>query len=451
METEVKIDTWRIFLPEVIEMLQQDPREIPEALEDLHPADVGELMDNLPVELIPRFLDAFPIEKAADFFEYTSEPVRVQVIPLMDLATAAALLDAMEPDEQAAIVSQLPEELQQSLLRRFTPAKQEEARQILQYAENTAGRMMTTEYISVPPETLVRNAIQAVRIGLPTRESYHNVYVADGDRLLGVLSIRDLLIADENILVDKVLERQVISVPPELDQEQVAKLISRYDLLSIPVVDGEGRMLGVVTVDDVIDVLVEEGTEDIQKLGAVEPLEYPYFQTGFWTIFRKRIFWLVLLFCTQFFTGSAMRHYSSTLENALSLVFFIPLIISSGGNAGSQSCTIITRGLATGDISLGQTPLVSWREATMGLVMGLVLGIIGIGRALLWDSGPNIAMVVGLSLMCVVIAGTAIGAILPMVLKKMGFDPAISSSPFIASFVDVCGILIYFNIAKWIL
>jgi magnesium transporter len=451
MQAEMKMGTWRIFLPEVIEMLQEDPREIPEALEDLHPADVGELMDNLPLELIPRFLDAFPTEQAADFFEYTSEAVRIQVIPLMDLASAAALLDAMEPDEQAAIVAQLPEDLQQSLIKRFTPAKQEEARQILQYADNTAGRIMTTEYISVPPGTLVRNAIQAVRIGLPTRESYHNVYVVDGSRLLGVLSIRDLLIADENILVDKVLERQVISVLPEIDQEQVAKMISRYDLLSIPVVNGEGKMLGVVTVDDVIDVLVEEGTEDIQKLGAVEPLEYPYFQTGFWTIFRKRIFWLILLFCTQFFTGTAMRHYSSTLENALSLVFFIPLIISSGGNAGSQSCTIITRGLATGDITLRHTPLISWREATMGFVMGLVLGVIGIGRALLWDSGPNIAMVVGLSLMCVVIAGTAIGAILPMGLKKMGFDPAISSSPFIASFVDVCGIMIYFNIARWLL
>ncbi|MCI0444927.1 CBS domain-containing protein, partial [bacterium] len=302
MQTEIKLDTWRIFLPEIIEMLQEDPREIPEALEDLHPADVGELMDNLPLELIPRFLDAFPTAQAADFFEYTSEAVRIQVIPLMDLASAAALLDAMEPDEQAAIVAQLPEDLQQSLIKRFTPAKQEEARQILQYADNTAGRIMTTEYISVPPGTLVRNAIQAVRIGLPTRESYHNVYVVDGNRLLGVLSIRDLLIADENILVDKVLERQVISALPETDQEQVAKMISRYDLLSLPVVNGEGKMLGVVTVDDVIDVLVEEGTEDIQKLGAVEPLEYPYFQTGFWTIFRKRIFWLILLFCTQFFT-----------------------------------------------------------------------------------------------------------------------------------------------------
>ena len=371
METEAKMDTLRFFLPEVIEMLQQDPREIPEALGDLHPADVGELINNLPVELIPRFLSAFPVELGADFLEYTSEPVRVEVIPLMDLATAGALLDAMEPDEQAKLVAQLPDELQQNLLRRLTPANQAEARQILQYAENTAGRIMTTEYIAVRPGNFVRDALQAVRVGLPTRESYNNVYIVDGIKLLGVLSIRDLLLADERVCVDTILTRQVISVLPEVDQEHVAKMISRYDLLSIPVVDAEGRMLGVVTVDDVIDVLVEEGTEDFQKLGAVQPFEYPYFQTGFWTIFRKRIFWLVLLFCTQFFTGTAMRHYSLSLENALSLVFFIPLIISSGGNAGSQSCTIITRGLATGDISIRQTPLVSFREATMGFVMGL--------------------------------------------------------------------------------
>ena len=237
METEVKMNTWRFFLPEVCEMLQEDPRKIPEALEDLHPADVGELINNLPIELIPRFLDAFPIERSADFFEYTSEPVRLQVIPLMDLATAGALLDAMEPDEQASIVSQLPEELQQNLLRRLTPANQAEARQILQYAENTAGRMMTTEYISVKPGSLVRDALQAVRIGLPTRESYNNVYVVEGSKILGVLSIRDLLLADEHVFVDKILVRQVISVLPELDQEQVARMISRYDLLSIPVVD----------------------------------------------------------------------------------------------------------------------------------------------------------------------------------------------------------------------
>ena len=276
METEItKLDTSRFLLPEVIELLQEDPSQIPEALSDLHPADVGEIINNLPVELVPRLLDAFPLEKAADFFEYTSEPVRLKVLTMMDLRKAAALLDHMEPDEQANLVSQLPEDLQQELLKRLTPQNQEEARQILQYPENTAGRIMTTEYIAVGSRKSVRDAIEAVKVGLPTRETYHNVYVIDSGILHGVLSIRELLLANEADPVGSIMNRQVISVQPEMDQEQVARLISKYDLLSMPVVDSSGKMIGVVTVDDIIDVLIEEDTEDVQKLGVLSLLNTP--------------------------------------------------------------------------------------------------------------------------------------------------------------------------------
>ncbi len=447
METTEKIDM-RFLLPEIIEMLQEDPREIPEALSDLHPADVGEIIDNLPEEMIPRFLDAFPIDQAADFFEYTSEPIRLAVIPLMDFATAAQLLDHMEPDEQADLIAQLPEELRENLLKRLTPANQEEALQILQYPENTAGRIMTTEYISLNPKNTVRDAIRNVKEGLPTRERYWHVYVLDrGNIVRGVLSLRELLLADENRPLGEIMNDQVISVDPMTDQEQVARLISKYDLLSIPVV-ADGKMLGVVTVDDVIDVLMEEQTEDVQRSGAVEPFEYPYFQTGFWTIIRKRATWLVLLFVSEFFTGNALRHYNSVLEHALTLVFFVPLIISSGGNSGSQSSTIITRGLAMGDISPSKVIPVFFRELATGLMLGLVLGVIGFGRAMMWHSGLTISMVVGLSLLGVVLVGTVVGAVLPLGLKRIGLDPAVSSSPFIATLVDVCGIMIYFSVAK---
>jgi magnesium transporter len=451
METTVQLGTWRYLLPEVIELLQEDPREIPEALSDLHPADVGEIINNLPVELVPRFLSVFPTDRAADFFEYTSEPVRLEVIPMMDLATAGALLDAMEPDEAADIVSKLPEELRQALLQRLTPANQQEALQILQYPENTAGRIMTTEYIGVSPRATVREALEAVKRGLPTRESYHHVYVLEGNLLKGVLSIRELLLADENLSTEEVMNPQVITVLPEADQEQAARLLSRYDLLSVPVATEDGRMLGVVTVDDIIDVLVEEQTEDVQKLGAVEPFEYPYFQTGFWTIIRKRVVWLVLLFVAEFLTGTALRHYDNALEHALNLVFFIPLVISSGGNSGSQSSTIITRALATGDVQFSNFLSVCWREILSGLVMGFVLGVIGFIRAMMWHSGWVVSTVVGVTLIGVVTVGTVVGALLPLMIKRMGFDPAVSSAPFIASLVDVCGIIIYFNVAKMLL
>lgn len=454
METEVRLqtlETWRFLLPEIVEMLRTDPREIPEALIELHPADVGEIINNLPVELIPRFLDVFPIEQAADFFEYTSEAIRKEVIPLMDFATAAALLDAMEPDEQAAIVAELPQELQQNLLHRLTPANQEEALQILQYPDHTAGRIMTTEYISVPSTATVKDAIDAVKRGLPTRESYYNVYIVDKQMLRGVVSIRDLLLADENVPLNKIMESQVITVQPEEDQEQVARQISKYDLVSIPVATQDGRMLGVVTVDDVIDVLVEEQTEDVQKQSAMVPIEYAYFETKLWTIIRKRAGWLVLLFVSEFFTGTALRHYTNALEHALTLVFFIPLIMSSGGNSGSQSSTLVTRGLAIGDISLNDFLRVGGRELLSGFLLGAILGVIGFFRALTWHSPIPVAITVGLSLMGVVTAGCVIGSLMPLILKRMGLDPAISSSPFIATFIDVTGIIIYFTIAKAIL
>lgn len=451
MEIDVRLETWRFLLPEIIEMLHNDPREIPEALTDLHPADVGDIINNLPVELIPRFLDVFPIEQAADFFEYSSKSVRKEVIPLMDSARAAALLEAMEPDEQAALVAELPEELQQNLLRRLTPANQEEARQILQYPENTAGRIMTTEYIGVPPIATVRDAIEAVKKGLPTRESYYNVYIVDKEILRGVLSIRDLLLADENLPLYKIMERQLITVQPEEDQEQVARQISKYDLVSIPVVTAEGRMLGVVTVDDVIDVLVEETTEDVQKQSAMEPIEHGYFETQIWTIIRKRAGWLVLLFVSEFFTGSALRHYTSALDRTIALVFFLPLIMSSGGNSGSQSSTLVTRGLAIGDIRINDFLRVAARELLSGVLLGVVLGGMGFVRALTWHSSVGVALTVGLSLMGVVTAGCVIGALMPLLLKRFGVDPAISSSPFIATFIDVTGIIIYFTIAKALL
>lgn len=451
METDVRLETWRFLLPEIVDMLQEDPREIPEALSDLHPADVAEIVNNLPIELIPRFLDVFPIEKAADFFEYTSETVRKEVVPLMDFATAAALLDAMEPDEQAALVAELPEELQQNLLRRLTPANQEEARQILQYPEHTAGRIMTTEYISVMPSRPIRDAIEAVKTGLPTRESYYNVYVVDGSVLKGVLSIRDLLLADENVKLETIMQRQLITVRPEEDQEHVARQISKYDLVSIPVVTDDGKMLGVVTVDDVIDVLVEETTEDVQKQSAMIPMEHAYFETGLWTMIRSRASWLILLFVSEFFTGNALRHYTSALEHALTLVFFIPLIMSSGGNSGSQSSTLVTRGLAMGDIRVRDFMRVGGRELLSGVLLGIILGIIGFIRALTWHSPLTVAATVGLSLMGVVTAGCLIGSLMPLVLKRFGVDPAISSSPFIATFIDVTGIVIYFTIAKAIL
>jgi magnesium transporter len=228
----------------------------------------------------------------------------------------------------------------------------------------------------------------------------------------------------------------------------VARVTSKYDLVAVPVVEKDGRILGVVTVDDVIDAMVEEQTEDVQKLGAIEPLEDPYFQTTFWTLARKRGGWLILLFIEEMFTGTALRHYSTLLEGTVALMFFVPLIISSGGNSGSQSATLITRGLAVGDVALRDVWRVLSREIGQGIALGAFLGAIGFVRALMWGNGNDVALVVGVTLTAVVLTGTIVGAMLPLIFTKVGFDPAIASSPFVASFVDVAGIIIYFTAAQ---
>jgi magnesium transporter len=280
----------------------------------------------------------------------------------------------------------------------------------------------------------------------------HAVYTIDArGRLRGVLSLRELLAAPEGARISDTAWTDVVRVAPSADREEVARLTSKYDVVAVPVVDEEGKILGVVTVDDVIDAMVEEQTEDVQKLGAVQPLEEPYFQASFWTIARKRGGWLILLFVEEMFTGTALRHFSSVLEGAIALVFFVPLIVSSGGNSGSQSATLITRALAVGDVELRDSIKVLLREVGQGLALGAFLGAIGFVRALMWGNGPDVATVVAFTLLAVVLTGTVVGAMLPLLFTRLGFDPAIASSPFVASFVDVAGIIIYFNVARHLL
>jgi magnesium transporter len=247
--------------------------------------------------------------------------------------------------------------------------------------------------------------------------------------------------------VGDVARTDVVSVPATADRAEVAQITSEYDLVAVPVVDPLMRMIGVITVDDVIDAIVEEQTEDVQKLGAVQPLDEPYFQAGFWSLARKRSGWLVLLFVSEMLTGTALRHYEGTLSGAIALTFFIPLIISSGGNSGSQSSSLITRALALREVELRDALRVFGREIGQGIVLGAFLGAIGFGRALMWGNGFPIAWVVAVTLLLVVITGTIVGAMLPMLFTRLGFDPALASSPFVASLVDVAGIVIYFTIA----
>ena len=296
---------------------------------------------------------------------------------------------------------------------------------------------------------LVSEVIERVRQTGRAAETIYYVYLLGPGRVLvGVASLRDLLLAAPGARVEEVLTRNVVSVAPEADQRDVARLMAKYDFSALPVVGPDGALLGVITVDDVMDVLTRQGTEDLQRLGAVEPTDTPYLRTRFWEFTRKRAPWLLALFVSEFFTGTALRHYDRVIQAVTRLSSYVPLLISTGGNSGSQSASLIIRGLAVGDVRVGDWRRVLLRELGQGLVLGLCLAAIGMVRVWMWGDGPAFMWAVGASLVVIPVLGCTVGSMLPLLLRRLRFDPATGSAPFIATLVDVLGIVVFFNVAE---
>ena len=439
-----------LIAPDILALLEESPSDVAAETQEMHAADLADVAESLPIDQVKLLLRVLPADRAADVLEYLDEELRAEVLEEMPASQAAKLVSEMTPDDRVDVLEELEAERSKEILAEIPAEARRETEALLTYAPDSAGGLMTTEFVQLPETMMVDEALANVRriARAGRREAMHSLYVTDArGALRGVMSLRELLAAPEGGRIADIAWEEVVSVRATADRAEVARMTSEYDLVAVPVVDDAGRVLGVVTVDDVIDAIVEEQTEDVQKLGAVQPLEEPYFQAGFWSIARKRGGWLILLFIEEMFTGTALRHYEATLASAIALTFFIPLIISSGGNSGSQSATLITRALAVGDVERRDALRVFLRELGQGLVLGAFLGAIGFGRALMWGNGMDVAWVVALTLLFVVITGTIVGAMLPLLFTRLGFDPAIASSPFVASLVDVAGIIIYFNIA----
>jgi magnesium transporter len=336
-------------------------------------------------------------------------------------------------------------------LEKIDPEAAEDVREIEKWPNTAAGHLMTTAYVHVPIGIRVAQAIEAVRAHARDRkEPVYNVYAMNKEnKLAGLASLRDLLLASPVQPLEEVLTTNIISVPPEMDQEEVARRMAKYDLNVMPVIDEKGVLLGVITIDDIIDVLTAEQTEDVQKLGAIEPLDLPYFQTSFASFIRKRGAWLAILFVGEFFTQTALRFYDPVFEAIKGAAYYVPLLISAGGNSGSQSSTLVIRGLAIGEIKLRDWWRIFLREMSMGFVLGLGLAFIGFFRVLWYrDQHVNFALTIALTLIGIVMTGCTVGSMLPLILKRVGLDPATSSTPFIASLVDVLGIIIFVHFAK---
>ncbi|MCC6770653.1 MAG: magnesium transporter [Gemmatimonadaceae bacterium] len=443
-----------LLAPDLLVMLAESPGDVAAETEELHPKTLADVAEAMPWDRVADLLRALPAARAADVLEYLDEELRTEVLEAMSTEQAAALISQMTPDDRADILEELEEETADEILHDLPDAERQETERLLQYETDSAGGLMTTEFVSVSQDLSMEEALTIVRTAARSgrKEAMHAVYVTDArGALVGVMSLRELVAAPEGSTVLDVAWTEVVKVTATADRAEVSDLISEYDLVAIPVVDGFERILGVITVDDVIDAIVEEQTEDVQKLGAVQPLEEPYFTVGFWSVARKRVGWLVVLFIGEMFTGTAMRAYEDTLAQALALTLFIPLIISSGGNSGAQSATLITRALAVGDVEIRDAMRILLREFGQGIVLGTCLGAIGFVRALMWGNSTTLSAVVALTLVMVVLVGSVVGAMLPLVFKRLGFDPAIASSPFVASLVDVTGLVVYFNIARALL
>jgi magnesium transporter len=431
---------------------------------DLPPADVAELVNELNLQEAATVLTMVPMPGAAEILNQPTLLRRSAIVEKLEPPRAAQLLQALPADQRAEIIRPMGENARRRLLPRLSAEVRAEVESLLRYPERTAGGIMTTEFIRLEPGMSVAEALRRVRAAARERESVFACYVMDPEtgQLLGAVSLRDLVMAEPDQPLTAVMRRKPVTVSALDRQEAVAAKIAKYNLLAVPVLESDGRVVGFVTVDDVIDVLIEEGTEDALKMGAVEPgaLDVPYTATPFWMLIRKRAGWLLVLFIGEMLTATAMGRFEEEISRAVVLALFVPLIISSGGNSGSQAASLIIRALAVGDLRLRDWWRVMRREFFAGAVLGSILGTVGLMRISMWSLAspssygphwPLVAVTVFLSLVGVVLWGTFAGSMLPIALQRAGMDPAVSSAPFVATLVDVTGIVIYFEVAARVL
>jgi magnesium transporter len=452
-------------VPELLYLLHHDPSDLADALVGMRAADVAEALRDLPPEAAAKVMAALPFDLAVQVFD---EPElahqRADIVRHMDEQQAVQLIDAMSSDQQADLFRELPAVDRPRFLKLLDEPTRKALELLLRYPPETAGGIMTTEFVSMPITWSVAQALAYVREVGRNKETVYAIYCLEPvvNTLAHVVSLRDLLLAsDQQQPVGSIgSQRKPLTVGTHTDREDVARLISKYNLLAVPVVDEGNHVLGIVTVDDVIDAIVREQTEDVQKFGGMEALDEPYTEISFGRMIRKRAGWLCALFLGEMLTATAMGHFEGEIAKAVVLSLFIPLIISSGGNSGSQATSLIIRALALREVRIKDWWRVAMRELPAGLTLGLILGVIGIIRIVLWQKlgwynyGPHWALIgatVGVALVGVVTFGSLAGSMLPFLLKRLGFDPASASAPFVATLVDVTGLIIYFSVAFAIL
>jgi magnesium transporter len=449
--------------PELLYLLSGDEEDFEAACAEFLPADIAEGLNGLPVAAAIKVATALPFHRAVQVFDEPQLQRRGEIVGGMETARAAPLIEALSADQQVELFRELTDEARARLIHLLAAPTRDALNLLLRFPPHTAGGIMTTEFVGVPSTWTADQVKNHIREVAAAKETVYAIYVLEprDQRLVRVVSLRDIMLAEPQRPVLQVGEsRKPVTVKPLTDREEVARLISKYDLLAIPVLDDGGHVLGIVTVDDVIDALVRESTEDVQKFGGMQAIEEPYTQIGIFEVVRKRAGWLAALFVGEMLTSVAMQEFEHEISRAVVLALFIPLIISSGGNTGSQATSLIIRALALQEVRLRDWWKVALRELPAGLALGALLGVLGVLRVVTWqwagwyDYGGHyllVALTVGVSLVGVVLFGSFAGSMLPFLLRRLGFDPASASAPFVATLVDVTGLVIYFSVALLLL
>lgn len=456
-----------LLKPEYEELIaKKDWESLRIAFEEVDPADIAEVLEDLPAADSGVLFRILPRDVAGVAFEYLPLEHQTEIVQTLGSEQLTNVLNEMAPDDRTRLFEELPAEVTKRALEQLKPEELKVARALLGYPESSAGRYMTPEYLALKPSMTAQEALDYVRANGKGRETLNILYVVDDKGiLLDDVRLAELVMAPPQTRVADVPKRALVALQATANRAEVLEVFEKYDRVALPVTDSRGAMVGIITADDVLDVAEEKATEEIQKMGGVEALDAPYMDVGAFEMIKKRGSWLSVLLIGEMLTTTAMGYFEHALEQAIVLALFVPLIISSGGNSGSQATSLIIRALAVREIGLGDWWRVLLRELRSGLFLGLMLGAIGFTRIVLWEwlhhlgvihssYGPHyllVGLTVACSLVGVVLFGSVIGSMLPFILRRFGFDPATASAPFVATLVDVTGIVIYFTAASLIL
>lgn len=431
--------------------LQRNPQQISASLAAEHPADLAGALQSLGPREAWTILHVAARSRQADIFGYFDPAFEAAIATVMPRSDLAAIIMEMNADDRADLYKKLSDAQRKALMPALAQAEREDIRQLASYDEGTAGAIMTSEYASLSPQFGVTEALEVLRREAPNKETIYRAYVVDAARkLIGSVRLQDLITAPFGVKVVEIMERNTYAIPVDDDVEDAARKIARYDVIALPVIDAQDRLVGIITHDDALDVMEAEATEDFQRLGTVTNLESSVAAATVPMLYRARIGWLMVLVFGNIFSGAGIAHFEDTIAAHLALMFFLPILIASGGNAGSQSATLMVRALATGDIRISDWGRVLGRELIVAILLGLsmaaAIAVIGVFRG-----GRDIALVIALSMILIVIVGSMIGMLLPFILSRFQLDPATASTPLVTSIADATGVLIYFSIAKALL